>query len=121
TWRKAATQDTKASDDVPSITAADIPAARAALLAAMDGSYSKKAQEHVVAAEPKGQAGGARNCWEVSFPLPRSGVSLGREFRVARRMVAAKLTELHMLEASAGTWPEGFRPAKLLALYDAEG
>ena len=56
-----------------------------------------------------------------SFLNRRTGASLARQYRVARRLAAARFVELHMLSATAGTWPTKFRPDNLLALYDADG
>ncbi len=100
------------------MVAADAGPARTALLAAMSESFSSQAMARVVMESP---TNGARKWWEVIFPSPHSGASLARQFRVARRLVAAQLVTMNMMTPIEGTWPPDFRPAKTLALYDAEG
>ena len=115
-WRAA--KDVRSSNEAPSIVAADAGAAREALLAAMTGSYSTQAMNRVVAESP---TNAAKNCWEIYFPWPHTDVSLARQFRVARRLVASRLEATKMMSPYDGTWPPDFRPEKMLALYDAEG
>lgn len=115
-WRAA--KDVQSSNAAPSVVAADLDPARKALLAAMTGSYSAQAMTRVAAETP---TNGEKQGWEVIFPSPHSGVSLARQFRVARRLVAARLADMNMMSPIAGTWPPDFRPQKALALYDAEG
>ena len=115
-WRSA--KDVQSSNAAPTMVAADVEPARKALLAAMTDSFSEQVMTHVAVETP---ANGTKKCWEVIFPSPHSGVSLARQFRVARRLVAARLAEMNMMKPIAGTWPPDFRPQKTLALYDAEG
>jgi putative intracellular protease/amidase len=115
-WRSS--KDAPSSNVAPSIMAADVESARKSLLVAMGGSFSAETLASVKVQQP---TNGADNYWEVVFPKPSTGASLARQNRVARRLVAARLVELHMLSATAGTWPAEFRPDKLLALYDADG
>ena len=115
-WRTSA--DVRSSNEAPSLLATDVDPARQALRAAMAGSYPERTLNRVVAETTTNRTS---PCWEVIFPAPHSGASLARQYRVARRLVAARLVELHMLSASAGTWPAAFRPTKMLALYDADG
>ncbi len=115
-WRTA--RDVLSSNAAPAIVAADIPAARNALVAAMTDCYPEAVKSRVKTETP---VNARKNCWEVVFPWPHSGVSLARQFRLARRLVATRLAEMNMMSSSAGTWPPEFRPQKVLALYDAEG
>lgn len=109
--------DVRSSNATPLAVAADPEPARRALAAAMAGSYPTDliARLQVEVAPPTGHT------WSVIFPAPRSGVSLARQFRVARRLVAAQLAERDLLPPVTGTWPHAFRPTRALALYDAEG
>lgn len=63
----------------------------------------------------------ATNGWTVLFPAPRSGQSLARAYRMARRLVLARLAAMRMMPPATNSWPADFRPANLLALYDADG
>lgn len=117
-WRKSKDKDTGSANAIPSMFANEFEPGRRAILAAMAESYSEEAMGRVAVERPSN----AKNSfWEVIFPEPRSGVSLARQFRVARKLVAARLTEMKMMSGGAGTWPAEFQPPKLLALYDAEG
>ena len=105
--------------EVPlSLLAADVETAREELRAATDGSFTAEAVAPAVCRAPEAAATAV---WEVAFPAPRTGASLARQFRVARKLVAARMAALKMLRPVEGTWPPAFRPAKALALYDAEG
>ncbi len=115
-WRSS--KDVQSSNAAPTMVAADIEPARKALLAAMTGSYPEQV---ISRAKTETPVNARKNCWEVVFPWPHSGVSLARQFRLARRLVATRLAELKMMNPIAGTWPPEFRPQKALALYDAEG
>ncbi len=115
-WRTA--KDARSSNEAPTMVAADLDNARRALLAAMNESFSSQAMARVAMESPKS---GTRKCWEVIFPSPHSGASLARQFRVARKLVAAQLVAMNMMTPAAVSWPPNFRPAKMLALYDAEG
>ncbi len=115
-WR--APKDAQSANAAPTIAASDVEPARKALLAAMTDSFSEQIMNRVAVETP---ANGTTKFWEVIFPSPHSGVSLARQFRVARRLVAARLADMNMLKPVVGTWPPEFRPKKTLALYDAEG
>ena len=115
-WRPA--KEAAASNAIPARVATVSEPAGQALRAAMAGSYSGKAMDQVFLRTTTHRTG---QCWEVDFPAPASGASLARHFRVARKLVAARLVEMNMMEPFDGTWPPGFRPEKALALYDAEG
>jgi len=115
-WRAA--KEASPANAAPTMAAADVEPARQALRAAMDGSFPAETLAHLDVQEPKTGTG---NCWELTFPAPHTGASLARQYRVARRLVTARLVERHMLQAGNETWPAEFRPAKLLALYDADG
>ena len=115
-WRSP--KDARSSGEVPSMLAADSEPARQAILAAMTGSYSERTMARVAIERP---SNGTNKSWEVIFPSPHSGLSLARQFRLARRLVAARLVDMKMMSPLAGTWPPEFRPKKALALYDAEG
>lgn len=115
-WRSS--EKTPSSNAAPTLVAAEIETARKTLLAAMTDSYPEEVLSRVTTETlPKTQT----NCWEVIFPRPRSGVSLARQFRLARRLVLMRLSEMNMMKPLAGTWPTEFRPPRALALYDAEG
>jgi hypothetical protein len=115
-WRMS--KDTGPANAIPSMVANEVEPARKAILAAMAESYPEQAMGRVIVERP---SSGKNSCWEVIFPEPRSGVSLARQFRVARKLVAARLAEMKLTSGGTGTWPAEFRPSKLLALYDAEG
>lgn len=116
-WRTSAT--IPPSNEVPArADAAENDPARQALRAAMADSYPAKAMGQVAA---QATTNGTGPCWEVVFPPPRSGASLAHQFRVARRLVAARLAAMNMMKPLPGTWPPDFRPGRVLALYDAEG
>jgi len=115
-WRSS--KDIQSSNAAPTMVAADVEPARKALLAAMTDSYPEQTMARVTTEMP---ANKTKKCWEVIFPWPHSGVSLARQFRLARRLVATRLAEMNMMSPIAGTWPPEFRPQKALALYDAEG
>jgi putative intracellular protease/amidase len=115
-WRGA--KDPKSSEVAPSMLAADVETARAALRTAMSDSYSAEVSAAVVVKPPENAAD---RRWEVVFPAPHSGASLSRQFRVARRLIAARMVDLKMGDLADGTWPKEFRPEKALALYDADG
>jgi putative intracellular protease/amidase len=115
-WRDDKGQ--RPAEIVPSMLAVDVEAARAELCAAMGDSFTVEAIAGVVV-KPPGNA--SSNCWEVVFPAPHTGASLARQFRVARKLVAARMVALKMLRPDGGTWPREFRPGKALALYDADG
>lgn len=61
----------------------------------------------------------------LEFVAPKTGRSKARQFRHARKVVAAALADLGMLPtpatAPASPWPPGFPAGPTIALYDAEG
>ena len=115
-WRDGKGQ--RPAEIAPGMLAVDVEAARSELCAAMGESFTAEAIAGVVV-KPPGSA--PSNCWEVVFPAPHTGASLARQFRVARKLVAARMAALKMLRPDGGTRPREFRPGKALALYDAEG
>ena len=61
----------------------------------------------------------------LEFVTPKTGLSKARQFRHARKVVAAALADLGMLAPPAASpaspWPPGFPAEPTIALYDAEG
>ncbi len=117
-WGPSSSSAAEQGGLAPTIAAADPEAARQALRSAMAGSYGAEVLAAVTAQAPS-KAGDT--AWEITFPAPRSGASLARQYRVARRLATQRLVALHMLEPTEATWPPSLRPARLLALYDADG
>lgn len=60
----------------------------------------------------------------LQFVQPKTGHSKARQFRHARKVVAAALVDLGMLKDAAAVgspWPSGFPKGPTIGLYDAEG
>ncbi|MCA3007165.1 MAG: hypothetical protein INH34_02190 [Phycisphaerales bacterium] len=114
------------------VASSDAARAQRWLAAALagEGEFGAVGAVAALPVEPAGGGSAAPLRLRLEFVTPTTGHSKARQFRHARKVVAAALADLGMLANSPAApgatsatspWPPGFPAGPAIALYDAEG